>query len=162
MERSALALSEIGGLDTSEIAYRLGTDPAVVRKLLFHARESVRGSLTARRPPRAGRRGSVPEPVAGSGARGGRRQDENRPAVGSRLELKRVGPRLGQPQDVAQLDLADRAHARIGEGSRRVSGRRSSSATSSRRRKTVPLLSPFGVGGMKTSTESTSSTYLNV
>ena len=54
VERSALALSEIGGLDTSEIAYRLGTDPAVVRKLLFHARESVRGSLTAH-----GRRGLV-------------------------------------------------------------------------------------------------------
>jgi hypothetical protein len=52
VERSALALSEIGGLDANEIAERLGTDPAVVRKLLFRARESVRVSLTER-----GRRG---------------------------------------------------------------------------------------------------------
>ena len=45
VERSALALSEIGGLDTDEIAERLGTDPAIVRKLLARARESVRTSL---------------------------------------------------------------------------------------------------------------------
>jgi len=48
VERSALALSEIGGLDASEIAERLGTDPAVVRKLLARARESVRASLAMR------------------------------------------------------------------------------------------------------------------
>jgi hypothetical protein len=52
VERSALALSEIGGLDTYEIAERLGTDPAIVLKLLARARESVRASLAAR-----GRRG---------------------------------------------------------------------------------------------------------
>ena len=52
VERSALALSEIGGLDTYEIAERLGTDPAVVRKLLARASESVRASLATR-----GRRG---------------------------------------------------------------------------------------------------------
>ena len=52
VERSVLALSEIGGLDTSEIAERLGTDPAVVRKLLARARESVRAALATR-----GRRG---------------------------------------------------------------------------------------------------------
>jgi DNA-directed RNA polymerase specialized sigma24 family protein len=44
VERSALALSEIGGLDTNEIAKRLGTDSALVRKLLLRARESVRTS----------------------------------------------------------------------------------------------------------------------
>lgn len=38
IERSALALSEIGGLDTNEIAERLGTEVAVVRKLLVRAR----------------------------------------------------------------------------------------------------------------------------
>jgi predicted DNA-binding protein (UPF0251 family) len=54
VERSALALSDIGGLDTHEIAERLGTDAAVVRKLLFRARESVRTSLAA-----GGRRGLV-------------------------------------------------------------------------------------------------------
>ena len=48
VERSALALSEIGGLDTNEIAERLGTDPAVVRKLLVRARESVQTSLAGR------------------------------------------------------------------------------------------------------------------
>lgn len=52
VERSALALSEIGGLDTDEIADRLGTEPAIVRKLLDRARESVRTSLATR-----GRRG---------------------------------------------------------------------------------------------------------
>ncbi len=52
VERSALALSEIGGLDTDEIAERLGTDPAIIRTLLDRARESVRTSLAAR-----GRRG---------------------------------------------------------------------------------------------------------
>lgn len=52
VERSVLALSEIGGLDTHEIAERLGTDPAVVRKLLARARESVRATLATR-----GRRG---------------------------------------------------------------------------------------------------------
>ncbi len=52
VERSVLALSEIGGLDTLEIADRLGTDPVVVRKLLARARESVRTSLETR-----GRRG---------------------------------------------------------------------------------------------------------
>jgi sigma-70-like protein len=52
VERSALALSEIGGLDTAEIAERLGTDPAVVSKLLARARDSVRVSLATR-----GRRG---------------------------------------------------------------------------------------------------------
>jgi len=49
VERSALALSEIGGLDTHEIAERLGTDPAVVRRLLARARDSVRASLSGRR-----------------------------------------------------------------------------------------------------------------
>lgn len=48
VERSALALSEIGGLDTYEIAERLGTDPVVVRKLLTRARESVRTSIALR------------------------------------------------------------------------------------------------------------------
>jgi hypothetical protein len=48
VERSALALSEIGGLDPNEIAERLGTDPAVVRKLLARARQSVRASLASR------------------------------------------------------------------------------------------------------------------
>jgi hypothetical protein len=52
VERSALALSEIGGLDTNEIAERLGTDPAVVHKLLTRARESMRTTLAVR-----GRRG---------------------------------------------------------------------------------------------------------
>ena len=52
VERSALALSEIGGLETDEIAERLGTEPAVVQKLLARARESVRASLSA-----TGRRG---------------------------------------------------------------------------------------------------------
>ena len=52
VERSVLALSEIGGLDTNEIAERLGTDPAIVLKLLARAREAVRVSLAAR-----GRRG---------------------------------------------------------------------------------------------------------
>ena len=47
-----LALSEIGGLDTPEIAERLGTDPAVVMKLLARAGESVRATLATR-----GRRG---------------------------------------------------------------------------------------------------------
>lgn len=51
VERSALALSEIGGLDPHEIAERLGTDAVVVRKLLRRARESVRtsSSLQSRR-----------------------------------------------------------------------------------------------------------------
>ena len=48
VERSALALSEIGGLDTDEIAERLGTDSATVRKLLARAREAVRTSLAVR------------------------------------------------------------------------------------------------------------------
>lgn len=48
VERSALALSEIGDLDTNEIAERLGTDPVVVGKLLVRARESVRTSLAVR------------------------------------------------------------------------------------------------------------------
>lgn len=52
VERSALALSEIGGLDTHEIAERLGTDPAIVVKLLARARTSVRASLAV-----GGRRG---------------------------------------------------------------------------------------------------------
>src|SRR5215204_4587659 len=47
-------------------------------------------------------------------------------------------------------------------GSSEEMGRSSSSSTSLRRRKTLPLLSPFGDGGMKTITESTSSTYLRV
>jgi hypothetical protein len=45
VERSALALSEIGGLDADEIAERLGTDAVVVGKLLTRARKSVRASL---------------------------------------------------------------------------------------------------------------------
>lgn len=52
VERSALALSEIGGLDTEEIASRMGTEPAVVRKLLDRARASVQTNLAG-----AGRRG---------------------------------------------------------------------------------------------------------
>ncbi len=48
IERSALALSEIGGLGTDEIAQRLGTDVAVVRKVLTRARSSVRTTLAAR------------------------------------------------------------------------------------------------------------------
>ena len=52
IERSALALSEIGGLGTDEIALRLGTDAAVVRKVLARARETVRATIAVR-----GRRG---------------------------------------------------------------------------------------------------------
>lgn len=48
VERSALALSEIGGLDPNEIAERLGTDPVIVRKVLARARESVRTTLAVR------------------------------------------------------------------------------------------------------------------
>ena len=61
MERSALALSEIGGLDTKEIAERLGTDPAVVRKLLSHARESVSASASG-----SARRRAAPHARTGS------------------------------------------------------------------------------------------------
>ena len=43
-ERSALALSELGGLNPREIAERLGTDPAIVRRLLLRARESMQAS----------------------------------------------------------------------------------------------------------------------
>lgn len=49
VERSALALSEIGGLDTEEIAARLGTEPAVARKLLERARAAARMSLAGSR-----------------------------------------------------------------------------------------------------------------
>ena len=52
IERSALALSEIGGLGADEIAQRLGTDAAVVRKVLARARETVRATIAVR-----GRRG---------------------------------------------------------------------------------------------------------
>ena len=48
VERSALALSEIGGLNADEIADRLGTDPVIVRKVLARARESVRTTLAVR------------------------------------------------------------------------------------------------------------------
>lgn len=48
IERSALALSEIGGLGTDEIAQRLGTDAAVVRKVLARARETVRATIAVR------------------------------------------------------------------------------------------------------------------
>ena len=53
VERSALALSEIGGLDANEIAERLGTDPTVVQKLLLRARESVRAASAERESHRA-------------------------------------------------------------------------------------------------------------
>ena len=42
IERSALALSGIGGLDADAIAQRLGTEPEIVRRLLDHARAAVR------------------------------------------------------------------------------------------------------------------------
>jgi len=42
IERSALALSGIGGLDADAIATRLGTEPEIVRRLLEHARAAVR------------------------------------------------------------------------------------------------------------------------
>ena len=45
VERSALALAEIGGLNEEEIAERLGTEPDVVRKLLHRARASVRTAI---------------------------------------------------------------------------------------------------------------------
>lgn len=45
IQRSALALSKIGGLDADGIAQRLGTDPAIVQKLLARARESVQASI---------------------------------------------------------------------------------------------------------------------
>lgn len=48
IERSALALSEIGGLGTEEIAQRLGTDAVVVRKVLARARETVRATIAER------------------------------------------------------------------------------------------------------------------
>lgn len=49
VERSALALSEIGGLDTEEIAARLGTEPLIARKLLERARTAARMSLAGSR-----------------------------------------------------------------------------------------------------------------
>ena len=45
IQRSALALSRIGGMDADAIAQRLGTDPAIVQRLLARARESVRASI---------------------------------------------------------------------------------------------------------------------
>lgn len=45
IERSAIALSGIGGLDEAQIAQRLGTDPALVRKLLSRAHTSIRVSI---------------------------------------------------------------------------------------------------------------------
>lgn len=48
IERSALALSEIGGLGAEEIAQRLGTDAVVVRKVLARAREAVRATIAER------------------------------------------------------------------------------------------------------------------
>lgn len=48
IERSALALSEIGGLGTEEIAQRLGTDVTVVQKLLVRARLTVRATIAVR------------------------------------------------------------------------------------------------------------------
>jgi len=60
VERSALALSEIGGLDNDEIAERLGTDPLVVRRLLVRAAvggtvrvEAVKAERRSVRPGRA-------------------------------------------------------------------------------------------------------------
>lgn len=48
IERSALALSELGGLGTEEIAQRLGTDAVVVRKVPRRARETVRATIAER------------------------------------------------------------------------------------------------------------------
>lgn len=45
VERSALALAEIGGLGPEEIAERLGTQPAIVSSILARARLSVRITL---------------------------------------------------------------------------------------------------------------------
>jgi DNA-directed RNA polymerase specialized sigma24 family protein len=42
IERSALALSGIGGLDADAIAKRLGTEPEIVGRLLDRARAAVR------------------------------------------------------------------------------------------------------------------------
>jgi DNA-directed RNA polymerase specialized sigma24 family protein len=42
VERSALALNGIGGLDADAIAKRLGTEPEIVRRLLAHARAAIR------------------------------------------------------------------------------------------------------------------------
>lgn len=42
-ERSALALSELGGLDPEEIAQRLGTERDVAAALVACARAAVRG-----------------------------------------------------------------------------------------------------------------------
>jgi predicted DNA-binding protein (UPF0251 family) len=44
-ERSALALSELGGLEADEIARRLGTDRETAERLVSHARARVRATL---------------------------------------------------------------------------------------------------------------------
>lgn len=48
IERSVLALSGIGGLDDAAVAQRLGTDVAMVRRLLRRAHASVRVSMALR------------------------------------------------------------------------------------------------------------------
>lgn len=44
-ERSALALSDIGGLGSEEIATRMGTEREIVEGLIARARESIRAAL---------------------------------------------------------------------------------------------------------------------
>ena len=47
-ERSALALSDIGGLGHEEIATRMGTEREIVEDLIARARESMRAALVDR------------------------------------------------------------------------------------------------------------------
>ena len=111
-----------------------------------------------RRPARRARA----QPPGLAGGRG-RREHEQGLAVRPGLELVGVDPRLRQPDDVGKLCVRQapdgRAAARAASAGSACPARR---ARSSRRRKTLPFDSPFGVGGMNTTTESASSTYLNV
>lgn len=132
VERSALALSEIGGLDPEEIAERLGTEPAVVGKLLLRARATVRTSLAVRSPrglvallplqtwwqsgsaaPAMRAAGVVASVVVGTGvATGGASADALRPplvapdAARSQQMVEQAAPAVRPAQPVARVARA--------------------------------------------------------
>ena len=91
VERSALALAEIGGLETEEIAARLGTDVHVAKVVLERARVAARTKLRDRRAgiaallpwqwllPSASPAARAAGVVAAAGRRHGRRRHRHRP-----------------------------------------------------------------------------------
>jgi hypothetical protein len=115
VERSALALSELGGLDAEEIARRLGTERDIAAALVARARAAVRASLGERSRRIVGALLPVHAPFAVAVAAAGVAVHVPAPAASPpraeppRVEARRVAPAAPVRGEAPRVPVASAA-----------------------------------------------------